>query len=79
MSLHAADPGDTGTGELASVNGYARKSYTTSGGWNAAAFCSTSNSGSITFAAASGGDLAAAYYFGICNSSAGTSAHFILS
>ena len=37
MSLHATDPGDTGTGELASVNGYARKSYTTVGGWNAAA------------------------------------------
>tara|TARA_R110002072_G_scaffold196292_1_gene353727 strand:- start:14 stop:436 length:423 start_codon:yes stop_codon:yes gene_type:complete len=79
MSLHATDPGDTGTGELASVNGYARKSYTTSGGWNAAALGSTSNSGSITFAAASGGDWAAAYYFGIWNSAAGTSANFILS
>lgn len=42
LSLHATDPGDTGTGELAAVNGYSRKSYTTSGGWNAAASGSTS-------------------------------------
>ena len=81
MSLHTTDPGDTGTGELVagSSPGYARKSYTTSGGWNAAALGSTSNSGAITFGAASGGDWAAANWFGIWNSAAGTSANFILS
>ena len=41
VSLHTADPGDTGTNELPSTNGYARKSYTTSGGWNAASGGST--------------------------------------
>ena len=78
VSLHATDPGDTGTGELAATNGYARKSYTTSGGWNAASGGSTSNNGSITFAAASGGDWAEALFFGLWNNSAGTSANFIL-
>ena len=78
VSLHTADPGDTGTNELSSTNGYARKSYTTSGGWNAASGGSTSNNGSITFAAASGGDWSTGTHFGVWNNSAGTSANFML-
>ena len=39
---------------------------------------STSNNGSITFAAASGGDWAQATHFGVWNNSAGTSANFML-
>ena len=78
VSLQATDPGGTGTGELTSAYGYARKSYTTSGGWNAASSGSTSNNGSITFAAASGGDWAGANFFGIWNNAAGTSANFII-
>ena len=78
VSLHTADPLDVGSNELPSKNGYARKSYTTSGGWNAASGGSTSNSGSITFAAASGGDWATATHFGVWNNSAGTSANFML-
>jgi len=78
-SLHTADPGDTGINELTTTNGYARKSYTTSGGWNAAASGSTSNSGSITFAAASGGDWAQATHFGLWNHATNTAAaNFIL-
>ena len=78
ISLHTTDPGDTGTGELTSAYGYVRKSYTTSGGWNAASGGSTSNNGSITFAAASGGDWATATHFGVWNNSAGTFANFLL-
>ena len=78
ISLHTADPLDTGANELTAPYGYARKSYTTSGGWNAASGGSTSNNGSITFAAASGGDWATATHFGVWNNSAGTSANFML-
>lgn len=78
VSLHTADPADVGSNELPSSNGYARKSYTTSGGWNAAALGSTSNNGSITFSAASGGDWAEALFFELWNNAAGTSANFIL-
>ena len=64
LSLHSADPGDTGANELAAANGYAR---------NACAFDAPSggvcaNSADETFTA-SGADWSAATHFGIWDAS----------
>lgn len=69
ISLHSADPGATGTSEL-SGNGYARVAIAPgTGTWSAPATNGSvreiSNSGAITFAAATGSDWTSATYFGI--------------
>lgn len=60
VALHSADPGDTGANEL-SGNGYARQTAT----FSAPAGGQTSNSGTITFGPASGGDWAQATHVSI--------------
>lgn len=64
LSLHSADPGDTGASELAATNGYAR---------NACAFDAPSGGACLNTDAevftASGGDWLAATHFGIWDAS----------
>jgi hypothetical protein len=68
ISLHTADPGLTGTNEFTSGSspGYARKSVTTTGGFDAPADNlggrMVQNSANITFAAASGNGQTATYF-----------------
>lgn len=65
VSLHSADPGETGASEL-SGNGYARVAVTNDAtNWPAASGGVKSNGAAITFPAATGSDWAAATHFGI--------------
>ena len=59
VSLHSADPGDTGANEIAATGGYAREQVspdagTTAGTWSAVANGSVSNAGQIDMGTASG-------------------------
>lgn len=65
VSLHSADPGETGASEL-SGNGYARVAVTNNAtNWPAASGGAKSNGAAIAFAAASGTDWVEATHFGI--------------
>ena len=57
VSLHSADPGETGTNELTG-GGYARLLHNT---WNAAASGVKTNDGVVTFAVATGNWVEATY------------------
>lgn len=70
VSLHSADPGNTGASEL-SGSGYARQNATSS--FPASASAALANNVTITFGPASGSDWVTATYFGFWSaSSAGT-------
>jgi hypothetical protein len=65
VSLHSADPGETGANELTG-NGYARVAVTNNAtNWPAASGGVKSNGTAITFAAAVTADWASATHFGI--------------
>lgn len=69
VSLHSADPGETGASELTG-NGYGRVAVTNNAtNWPAASGGVKSNGVAITFAAATGSDWAAATHFGIHDAS----------
>ena len=69
VSLHSADPGDTGASEL-SGNGYARVAVTNNAtNWPNASGGVKSNGAAITFPAATGSDWATATHFGIWDAS----------
>ena len=69
VSLHSADPGETGASEL-SGNGYARVAVTNNGtNWPAASGGVKSNGAAVTFPTATGSDWAAATHFGIWDAS----------
>lgn len=58
VSLHSANPGETGASELASTNGYARQETTFSSG------ATTANEAPVQFEA-DGGDWSEATHFGV--------------
>lgn len=64
VSLHSADPGETGASELAVANGYARQSCA----FDAAASGATANSATVTFTN-TGSAWSAATYFGVWDAS----------
>jgi len=65
VSLHTADPTDAGTGAEISGNGYARQSMA----FSAASSGTASNSGSVEFPAASGGNWGTITHIGIWDAS----------
>lgn len=69
VSLHSADPGNTGANELTG-NGYARITARADFG-TVAASKTIDNDTAITFAAASGGDWSAATHFGLWDAVSG--------
>lgn len=72
VSLHSADPTDTGSGAEISGSGYARAAVTNDEtNWPSASGGQKSNGTVIAFAAASGGDWAEATHFGIWDASSG--------
>jgi hypothetical protein len=64
VSLHSADPGETGASELAVANGYARQSCA----FSAASGGATENSGTVTFTN-TGSAWSAATHFGVWDAS----------
>lgn len=69
VSLHSADPGETGANEL-SGDGYARASITNNAtNWPASTGGVKSNGAAITFPAATGTDWDEATHFGIWDAS----------
>lgn len=70
ISLHTADPGETGASEVASSNGYARASFTNNAtNWPAASGGSKSNGTAITFGTPSGAGWGTVTHFGIWDAS----------
>lgn len=64
VSLHSADPGDTGASEL-SGNAYARVAVSTTGGFSAPAAGATENAAEILFPVATPAGQGTATHFGI--------------
>jgi len=68
VSLHSADPGNTGASEL-SGNGYSRVDGT--GDFSTATTATLSNTNAITFGPATGSDWLQATYFGFWSAGSG--------
>lgn len=66
VSLHSADPGETGASELATANGYARQAAA----FDAAAAGVTQNNGAVTFTN-TGSAWSAATHFGVWDAVSG--------
>lgn len=75
VSLHSADPGDTGANELSATGGYARLNYGINTNWNNAsgsgdAASTSTNANAIVFTS-TGAFSAAVTYLGLWSASSG--------
>lgn len=67
VGLHTSDPGETGGGEVANANGYARVPVPTAT-WSAAAAGVITNTAAVTFPVVTGGNWGLVTYFALYDS-----------